>query len=190
MERGQSYLLKTVPVDLSHSDGDDAEYTPFGWYIGPDGVPYERTWTNIRAGKIPLDDLDDEELSRCELRDEQGEFGQSRRVMRRVPIDYRKYVVARLRMRLQEEFEEAAIRASQVFVDVMEGANNATASEQLRAATYVTERVIGKVPDRLEVSADMAPWQADIAEILIEIPNQQADVLDAEIVDVRRALEA
>lgn len=148
-----------------------------GWYIGDDGVPVRRTWENIRRGLVPLEDLDDVELARGELRDETGRM--SGRKMWKVPPDYRRHVVARLRQRIQEQFEEASIDATKVFTDVMAGRVEATAGEMLRAATYVTERVVGKVPDRVEISGELALWQASIAEILIEPPG---DVLDAEIV--------
>lgn len=134
-------------------------------YVSPDGVAIPRIWHNVKNGKIPWTELDAEELSRGQLRDKNGTF--SGKPPQMVPRD----MVGEVRRHLVEEYndriQKRLLDAQSVFLDIMMD-DTLNPADRLRAAAYVTERLIGKVPDKVEITAEVKPWEGMVAGILEE----------------------
>jgi hypothetical protein len=104
------------------------------------------------AGKITVDDLDDEELSRGQLRSLDGSFrGRPPKV---VPVELvqamRREWLNRANAKLREALLEKGIGTLVALADDP----NIDAGVRLRAAQTIMERTMGKVPDKVEVVAE------------------------------------
>ena len=76
-------------------------------------------------------------------------------------------LLGRGRMLYKENYVKAIEAMTQI-------ANSKTAKEadRIKAATFVIERLEGKVPDKLEISAS-DPWQQIISGIIAEVDEEQ-----------------
>jgi hypothetical protein len=54
-------------------------------------------------------------------------------------------------------FKQSFLDGIEKMADIMGTAKDE--GTQLKAATYIVERVAGKIPDKVEISADTKPWQ-------------------------------
>jgi hypothetical protein len=132
-------------------------------YISPTGDVIPRTWPNVKSGKIPWTELDNDELSRGQLRDKNGTF--SGRPPNLVPRE----MVGEIRRRLMEVYQDRIAEKLLVLQDVfLDIATDETLSpaDRLRAAQYMTERLAGKVPDKVEITAEVKPWEGMVAGVL------------------------
>lgn len=166
---------------IKSSEGRDVETmseesneVPRRTYLGVDGSSILRNWANFAAGKIPIEELDDDELHREQLKDRYGSF--SGRPPVAVPRTLRKAIASEISRRAILKFQTHLPEAQQVFIDVM-GDSTQAAGDRLRAATYFIERIMGKVPDKVEVSAEIKPWEGLVGEIVHDI---EADTLDVD----------
>lgn len=134
-------------------------------YISPTGESIPRTWPNVKSGKIPWTELDNDELSRGQLRDKNGTF--SGRPPSLVPRE----MVGEVRRRLvdvyNDRIQQRLLDAQAVFLDIMTD-DTVNPADRLRAAAYVTERLIGKVPDKVEITAEVKPWEGMVSGVLEE----------------------
>lgn len=133
-----------------------------------EGVPV--TWKNLRDGLIPWDALDDEELSRGMLRNVNAGFSGGGAEM--VPRDLYRHMQSRLAERVQRETLSAVLAAQKVIVDI---ANDDTVApaERLRAATHIWDRFAGKVADKVEITAEIKPWENIISGITLDEPEEE-----------------
>lgn len=137
-------------------------------YTLPDGRKIPRIWSRVVSGEIPLEELDDDELSRGQLKDKNGNFvGRAGKLIPKEIADRRTRL---LMQRVQEQFTEVALKASQAFIDVLEDPN-ADHKDKMQAARYLHDRFLGKVPERVELSAEIKPWEGLVAGVLKEVPE-------------------
>ena len=104
------------------------------------------------AGKITVEDLDDEELSRGQLRALDGSFrGRPPKV---VPVELvqamRREWLNRANTRLREALLEKGIGTLVMLADDA----RIDPAVRLKAAQMIIERTMGKVPDKIEVVAE------------------------------------
>lgn len=152
--------------EVSQREGDD-QARDWSVYVPSEGPAIPRTWTNVKRGLIPWDDLDDEELGRGKLRDKNGGW------MGRGPDSLPREMVAEVTRRLKERYDaklrEQLLNAQGVFLEIMMSPA-ASEADRLRAAAYVQERLIGKVPDKVEVVAEVKPWEGLVEGVLTDVP--------------------
>lgn len=134
-------------------------------YVTDEGEEVDRTWASVRDGSIPVTALDDDEVAAGCLRDSYGTVN----ARRRVPLDL-EATVQREHLRRSEDTLRVALDPSlKVILDVSSGAvTNASAADRLRAAIYLAERTIGKVPERVEMTATIRPWEGLVESILVD----------------------
>jgi hypothetical protein len=125
----------------------------------PDG-----RWAQLLDGRLTVADLDDEELAKGRCRAADGSFSG------RPPVDVPREIYTAMRARLieraHEMFAEALPEAIQAMVAIAQDPSVKEA-DRLKAIQMVTDRILGKTPDKVEVSqGGDKPWQIDIAGIL------------------------
>jgi hypothetical protein len=153
---------------------------PLRSYTTASGEVIGRTWPNFEKGLIPIEELDDQELSREQLRDRHGTFTGS--PGQKVPRKLRNAIGAEIQRRYQLKYQMALSSAQDTVIDIMDDPT-ATAGERFRAAVYVQERVVGKMPDKVEVTAEVKPWQALVEGIVHDIEASEDGEIAVTAVD-------
>lgn len=122
------------------------------------------------AGEITVEDLDDEELMRGRIRDINGKFSGPKPKL--IPREFHDALVRELLKRGDQLLRENFLMAMDTFFDIA-GNKALEPKDRLKAAQYLWERVAGKVPDKVELKAEIAPWQEDIKEIVAKEPDEE-----------------
>lgn len=124
----------------------------------------EYTWEQFAAALHPR------ELARGQLFDSRGGF--SGRPPKLVPRAFHDACVRELMKRGKQMYQENYLEAIKAMT-VIASDESQKASDRLKAAQFVIERLEGKVPERVEVS--QAPmWQDMIAGITAEVAEEKA----------------
>lgn len=122
----------------------------------------EYTWDEFVGALTP------EELARGQLMDKHGGF--VGRPPSFVPRAFHDACIRELLGRGRQLYKESYVKAIQAMTGIAES-QTAKESDRIKAATFVIERLEGKVPDKLEVSvAD--PWQQLISGIIAEADDE------------------
>lgn len=137
-------------------------------FTSDDGVEHEVTWANIKKGIVPWTELDDDELGRGKLRDKNGQWRGGQGSL--LPRDMVPEITRRLKERFDDRLRAELKNAQGVFLDIMND-DSADPKDRLKAAQYMMERLIGKVPDKVEVIAEVKPWEGLIEGILTDVPD-------------------
>lgn len=120
------------------------------------------------SGEMSVEDLDDEELARGYPKDKGGKFrGRPPSV---IPKELHDRMVRELIKRGQAMFNQEFHDAIRTLAFI---ANDPRVNfaDRYKAAVYLIERVAGKVPDKLELSAE-DPWQTIINKIVVDAPEE------------------
>ena len=123
-----------------------------------DAAPREIKW---KFGKLPVDELDDEELSRGQIRKADGTWTDNNFVSAEVHDAMVKKLFERADTKLRENLLVA--------VDTMAEIAKGTAYEpadRIKAAQWMYERVRGKVPTEVVVSQDK-PFEVVLADVML-----------------------
>lgn len=128
-------------------------------------------------GRLSVDDLDDDEIIRGQLRDKNGRF--SGRPPLVIPRALHQKAVEELKRRADNALLEHLGDAQMAIVDVMNN-KRAPAMARVEAAKYMWERIQGKIPDKVQVDSTVRVFEelVDAGAIVVDI-----DVEDAEIVE-------
>lgn len=120
------------------------------------------------SGELDVADLDDEELARGRCKDKNGRFtGKPPLVVPRSLHDrMRKELLLRGDKLFAENYTEAVRVMANIAMDP-----RAENKDRIKAAQYVIERIAGKVPDKVELSA-ADPWQTIIDRIVVDDPRE------------------
>ena len=137
----------------------------------PDGKVVQRIWSNFTNGKIPWETLDDDEISRLQLKRMDGTWnpGPKPRV---VPISIAKTHAQALVQRNDKYTREVLLKTTQTFIDVLDD-DMASHADKMKAAQYLQERVIGKVPDKVQMTAEVKPWEGLVEDILVDVDDEE-----------------
>ncbi|QNJ55401.1 hypothetical protein SEA_LITTLEFELLA_90 [Gordonia phage LittleFella] len=148
-----------------------------------DKAPRELRW---KFGKLAVEDLDDEELARGQIRREDGTFTSSRMV----PVEVHDRMVKELFDRADVRLRENLLTAVDTAAEIAQG----TAYDEgvrLQAAKWMYETVRGKVPTKVEL--DVSPKFEQVMDAVIiggsraesrAARGLQDEVLDAEVEDL------
>ena len=132
-------------------------------YTNPEtGEVIARTFDNVRRGRIPWSDLDDEEVARLQLRDRNGEFSGMKPAI--IPRELVQAHTRELLSRNDKLMREVVMKATAVFVDVIDS-SSASDGDKMRAAQYLHDRILGKTPEKVELKAELKPWEGVVSEI-------------------------
>ena len=127
--------------------------------------------TDILIGKEDLSTWSDEELRRGRKRDHNGGW-QGRDpiiVAKAVHDELVRRTLERANTLLTENLESALT----ILVDIMKD-EKVDAQERLTAIRMITDRAMGKEPQKLEVHGE-AKWQIAIADSIVSMPEQLED---------------
>lgn len=142
-------------------------------YAGRLGKRWSEIIQDVQNGKYTWDEfvssLTPEELARGQLRDKDGGF--MGRPPSFVPRQFHDACIRELLGRGRVLYKESYIKAITAMAEIATS-KTAKESDRIKAATFVVERIEGKVPDRLEVSAS-DPWQQVISGIIAEVEDDQ-----------------
>jgi hypothetical protein len=107
-------------------------------------------------GRLKVDDLTDQELLTGRLNDHEGM--RRGRPPRLIPIEFHQAIVAETIKRGERLFREAFVEAIEAFTDIASSPNEES-KDRLKAAQYIVERVMGKIPEKVEHKGEIAPWE-------------------------------
>ncbi len=125
-------------------------------------------YQQLLDGDIDVEDLDDEEVMRGRTRDKNGGFtGRPPKTFPRAIHDalHREYIT-----RMNALWKEAAEVGPAVLLEIATN-KRASADARVKAAVYLTERVMGKVPDKVEQTVMLKPFEDDIAGLLVDVDD-------------------
>lgn len=117
--------------------------------------------------------LTPEELVRGKLKDKNGHFTGADPAW--VPRAFHRACVAELMRRGKTLWQENYLQAIEVMAEIASGRGAgllATPGERIKAATFVIERIEGKVPEKLMLVEDK-PWQVALDGIVAEVSDNQ-----------------
>lgn len=132
---------------------------------------------DLVEGRISIDDLDDEEVLRGELRDKNGNFtGQkSALVPRQFHDAVRRRIIQDTDMLLRKDYQAVVANLVRIATDP-----RVAAREQLAAAQYVMERVIGKIPEKMEIKTETTIFQQQLETGGFLVDLDDDSIIDAE----------
>lgn len=142
-------------------------------YAGRLGKRWSEIIQNVKDGEHTWEEfveaLAPEELARGQLKDVNGNF--SGRPPSFVPRAFHDACVRELLARGKVLYKENYVKAIQAMTQIATS-QTAKESDRIKAAQFVIERLEGKVPDRVEISA-ADPWQQIISGIVAEVDDEQ-----------------
>lgn len=128
--------------------------------------------TDILTGYEDITLWDDEELARGQKRDKNGRFQGRQPVV--VPTVVHNEMVRRQMKQAETLLQTALVPACQALADII--SNDATEDkDKLRAVDMILNRVLGKSPERVEITGEMKPWEhAIVAAVVPSSPLSEA----------------
>ena len=135
------------------------------------GKRWSQIHDEIAAGQYTWDEfvetLDAEELARAQLKADDGTFrGRPPEfIPRSFYLACQREMVGRFNRKIQENFEKATDELIRLGTsEIMEP------KDRIKVLQYLIERVVGKIPDKVEVKA-ADPWETIIGDILADAPE-------------------
>lgn len=122
----------------------------------------------LLAGELDVEDLDEEELARGYCKDKNGRF--TGRPPKVVPRELHDRMRRELLKRGEEVFAQSFVDSIRALADIA-CSPSVKDADRIRAAQYVVERIAGKVPEKVELSA-ADPWQTIIDRIVVDDPRE------------------
>ena len=128
-------------------------------------------------GTLSVEDLDDDEIIRGQLRDKNGQFRGSAPLL--IPRVFHQRAVKELMHRADMSILSNLTDAQKAVADIMNNPK-APAIARLEAAKYMWERIQGKIPDKVELDTTIRKFETLIegGHVLVDV-----DIEDAEIVE-------
>jgi hypothetical protein len=134
------------------------------------------------TGELSVEDLDDEEVFRGQIRNKNGTF--SGTPPKAIPREFHQALVRELVTRMEQRFAQHVDLGYKTLVEI--AANpRASADARYKSATYLIERVMGKIPEKQIVSATISKWEQDVEGLFVDVarPGFEEGIVDAEIVE-------
>jgi len=142
-------------------------------------------------GTLTAEDFTDDEVIRGRLANAEGKF--YGRPPKMVPSALTKALAGELQRRMNDRLRTHAFDAIDTIIEVMdlgEGASERHGQKdgtgRFVAAKYVLERIIGKIPDKVEINQNTTIWQGmqDGDGLLVDVESDQIEAYEeAEITD-------
>lgn len=115
-----------------------------------------------------IKECDDEEISKGKLRDKNGGF--KGRPMPMVPTKFYDILRREQMRRWEQKVAESLQPSLQVLNDVAQNktTRGVPADARVKAAIYLIERAVGKVPDKVQATVEVKKWEEDIESLLYD----------------------
>lgn len=121
-------------------------------------------------GKLTIDDLDEEEIMRGQLRTVAGDF--RGRPPAYVPQVFAKAIAERQRQMVYIELGRKVLKALTTLDEVMSRQHPQPGDNaRVAAARLILEYNIGKVPDKVELKAEISTWEKNVGELIVTYPD-------------------
>jgi hypothetical protein len=158
---------------------------PPGKMHGPDrqtlrvtlGDRWSRIVRDVKAGEYTwqefVEELDDEELARCQLRASDGSF--TGRPPSFVPREFVLACQRELRRKFEVIFSSDVLEIARQYVKLAQD-ENLPADKRAKMMQYAMERIFGGIPKEFKVSAE-APWEAMLVNVVSEPGQEMPDHL-------------
>lgn len=132
-------------------------------------------YMDLINGKIKVEDLSDEEIFQGQLRDKNGKM--TGRPPVAIPRQFHEQVVRELIKRCNKKMEAQVEPMIKVLQEL--AANPRTpADARYKAATYLMERVLGKVPDKQIITATIAKWEQGLDGLVVDVDFDEIDDIE------------
>lgn len=118
-------------------------------------------YRDLAEGRISIEDLDTEELTRGQLRNVDGTFSGPRPYV--IPRAMHDVLQKELQKRMQLMFNGKLMVGFDAIVDIAENPSPSMARERLAAAQYIVERGIGKIAEKQEISGEVTIFEQQIS---------------------------
>uniref|UniRef100_A0AAU6R660 Tail assembly chaperone n=1 Tax=Micrococcus phage Kurnik TaxID=3092208 RepID=A0AAU6R660_9CAUD len=139
----------------------------------------------LRRQVISVQDLDDEELQRGQVRDSDGKFRAG--PARRIPKEFHDELMRRIIERGVDKLRGSYLAAVDVIINDIVLDETVDIRTRGEYAKYVIERLSGKTPDRVEHAVAMKPWEVTLKKIITEVPTSELEgggmIMDAIIAE-------
>lgn len=113
-------------------------------------------------GRITVQDLDNEEITRGQLRDKNGDF--RGRKWDLIPAKLYKAMAQENIIRQEKRWQELYAPAINTLNEIR-GNPRLPADARMKSAIYIVERAAGKVPEKQEMYISVAKWEEDIEDL-------------------------
>ena len=133
------------------------------WEDPETGELVPRVWKSFVDRRIPFTELDDEELARMQVKNKDGRFVGGKPKM--VPQEIAQGHAQELVRRNNSLLKDVLLKATQVHIDIMLN-EDADPGLRMKAAQYLQDRLLGKAPDKMEIKAEVKPWEGLVSGIL------------------------
>lgn len=127
-------------------------------------------------GTLTMDDLDDEEIMRGQIRAKDGSFrGQPPQM---VPREFSRQLIIARQDVFNKTIAPMVVTALNTLNEVMGGRGRLGSQDSARvsAAKLVLERAIGRVPEQIQIQAEIQTWEKYANEVLVDIePDKEIE---------------
>lgn len=121
-------------------------------------------------GDLSVEDLDDEELTKGQLKDRNGNF--TGKPPQLIPRDFHTAVVRELVAR-QERKLLPDLNDSYAALRTVRDNPRAAGRDRVTAAIYLIERVSGKIPEKTVVEATVRKWEQDLGGLMADVTTEE-----------------
>jgi hypothetical protein len=115
------------------------------------------------SGELTAADLDDEEIRRGQLRDKNGTF--AGRPSNVIPREFHEAIAKEALDRMNGRLSRMVSLSVDVLTEIALN-KRAPAVARNQAAIYLLERVVGKIPDKVQQEVVMKKFENDLEEIV------------------------
>ena len=139
-------------------------------------LPRDSRWAMLIDGRLKIEDLDDEELQRGELRNSAGRFGGKQPQW--IPRQFIQAMQRQMISRAADGWHANLMQAQEQLIAL--GMDpKVDAGVRFRALTYIIERSTGKIPDKVEMTGTIKPYEELLQGVEVV---RDVDIVDAEVV--------
>ena len=141
-------------------------------------LPADSRWAMLFDGRLKVEDLDDEELVRGQLRGRNGRFNGPQPAW--VPRQFIEGMHRESVKRARDKWDENLLAAQEELLSMAMN-HKVEDSIRLRALTYIIERSTGKIPDKMEITAELKPWEKLLQNAALERDINDPGVVEGDV---------
>lgn len=125
-------------------------------------------------GELTVHDLDDEEVMRGQIRAKDGSFrGRPPTV---VPREFATAIQERQRAIVMEELGAMVLPAMRTLMEIMNKQHPQPGdAARVKAAQLVLERNLGRVPETINLKAEVETWERHMGEVVVEVAYDESE---------------
>lgn len=128
------------------------------------------TQTAVMTGEDNLEEWDEEELIRGQRKDKNGRFqGRPPKVVAKAIHDE---LVKRTLNEAKELMRSALVPAVSMLGEIIKDPD-ASDKDKLTAATMIIDRMMGKSPEKIEVTGNTPPWLVAITDGIVSLDDEE-----------------